>query len=68
MEIEDNYELIINIFFSAIFFNQLKFYFDGVINTLTPIKYISKIRDFFNERTDFNINQLNKNMKQIKKF
>ena len=40
-------------------FNQLKFYFDGVINTLTPIKYISKIHDIFNERTDFNINQLN---------
>ncbi len=40
-------------------YNQLKFYFDGVINTLTPIRYISKIHDFFNKRADFDINQLN---------
>ena len=50
-------------------FNQIKFYFDGVINTLTPIKYFPKILEVFNNRSKFNIDKINnfnvKNNKEI---
>ena len=40
-------------------YNQLKFYFDGIINTLTPIKYFPKIFDILNKRSNFDISKLN---------
>ena len=40
-------------------YNQIRFYFDGVINTLTPIKYIPKILEVFNNRSKFDINKIN---------
>jgi hypothetical protein len=50
-------------------YNQLKFYFDGIINTLTPIKYFPKIFDILNKRSNFDISKLNeldiKNDKEI---
>lgn len=40
-------------------YNQLKYYFDGIIHIYTPLKYFPKLSEFFKKRDGFDIKKLN---------